>query len=311
MDARLSYLIAAHSQPVHLSRLLDRILTENSQAFVHIDAKSEGGSFSGIEREGVTLCAKRVRVYWGEFSQVEATLELIRNAVERQPDFDYAVFISGADYPLCPASYIEGFFATHAGAEFMNIVAMPSEIASKPLSRLTDYKVPSGMWWTYPTKAVRRALRAAHVVTPRDFRPVFGELRPFAGSSWWALSRAACEHVLDFVAREHRVMDFFRNTWFADEMFFQTIIGNSPFRGAVRRNVTFTEWQKNAAHPTGIDARHLTFFATPRLVVSDDAYGSGEVLFARKFSEADTVLLDHLDAIIERKRRGLEELHLS
>jgi hypothetical protein len=303
---KVAYLILAHSQPKHLQRLIGAVRTSNSRAFVHIDAKSELARFDEVRGPGVTFCAERVPVHWGEFSLVEATLALLRTAVWHEAEFDYFVLLSGADYPLCPAPYIEQFFARHAGNEFINLVAMPSEQASKPLSRLTDYRVPSGSPWTLPMRAARKTLKHLRVLPrARDFRCVLGQLAPYAGSQWWALSRSACQHVLAFVEREHAVVDFYRNTWFPDEMIFQTILGNSAFRERIVHNVTYTDWGQGGAHPGALHDGHLARFAAPLGVLADDVYGRGEVLFARKFYERDAPLLARVDAIIEQKRQVL------
>lgn len=300
----IAYLVIAHAQPRHLDRMLKSLVTRNSHAFVHIDAKSDIQAFNAIKRSGVTLCVPRVPVYWGEFSQVEATLALLRQALNSMHHYDYCVLLSGADYPLCPPEYIESFFERHRGTEFINLVEMPSERASKPLSRLTDYQVPSGHSWSLPLKALRRGMKLLHLLGPRNYRQALGTLRPYAGSQWWALSRSACEHVLDFVKRQPRVVEFYRHSWFSDEMFFQTIIGNSPFLTNVRRSVMYTDWSAGGAHPGAFTERHLQHFAM-QPVQALDVYGVGEALFARKFSERDAELLDQLDLLIGIKRRRL------
>jgi hypothetical protein len=305
-SVKIAYLILAHSQPQHLRRLIRAVCMPRARAFVHIDAKSDIGQFAEVCGSGATLCSERVAVYWGEFSLVEATLALLRTAMWHEWEFDYFVLLSGADYPLCPAAYIEHFFARHAGREFINLVAMPSERASKPLSRLTDYRVRSGNPWTLPTRVARRTLQHLRLLpNQRDFHRAFGELKPYAGSQWWALSREACQHVLNFVERERAVVDFFRNTWFPDEMLFQTILGNSIFRRRVARNVTYTDWGQGGAHPGVLHDGHLARFAAPLGVLADDVYGRGEVLFARKFNDSDAPLLARVDAIIEQKRQVL------
>jgi len=68
------------------------------------------------------------------------------------------------------------------------------------------------------------------------------ELIPYGGSTWWALSREACELVTAFVARERDFVRFFHHVICPDESFFQTIVGNSELRSQIRRNVTYVDW---------------------------------------------------------------------
>jgi hypothetical protein len=107
------------------------------------------------------------------------------------------------------------------------------------------------------------------------------------------------------VERKRALVDFFRNTWFPDEMFFQTILGHSAFRARVARNVTYTDWGQGGAHPGALHDGHLARFAAPLGVLAEDVYGRGEVLFARKFKDSDAPLLARVDAIIEQKRQVL------
>ena len=51
-----------------------------------------------------------------------------------------------------------------------------------------------------------------------------------------------------------------------------------------------------------IDARHVEWFEAQEKTCMDDVYGSGEALFARKFSDASLSLLDRIDAMIQRKQ---------
>jgi hypothetical protein len=48
---------------------------------------------------------------------------------------------------------------------------------------------------------------------------------------------------------------------------------------------------------------HITFFEQQQKVWVEDQSGSGEALFARKFSDERLDLLDRIDAMIDRKER--------
>src|SRR5512145_2439329 len=89
----IAYLVAAHAQPAHLSRLLERLVTVRSHAFVHLDAKSDVRQFASIKRPGVTLCVPRVPVYWAEFSQIEAALLMMRQALDSLHRYDYCALL--------------------------------------------------------------------------------------------------------------------------------------------------------------------------------------------------------------------------
>lgn len=293
---RFAYLILAHNNPILLSRLVERISTENSDVYIHVDAKSEIEHFSGLNGERLHFTAERVPVFWADFSLVTATLLLIKTALAASRHYDHLILLSGSDYPLRPALEIEDFLYRHRDAEFMNMVAMPSLAMSKPISRLTHYKRRPGMRGLIAAAIRKGLLLLGLVAKTRDYQPIFGVLQPFAGSQWWALTGKACEHILEFARRRPEVMRFFENTNCPDEMVFQTIIGNSPFAANVRRNLTYADWNGGSS-PRAIAAHHIEMFrANPSMVMKGADYGPGAALFCRKVT--DETVADQLDVLL-------------
>ncbi len=125
-------------------------------------------------------------------------------------------------------------------------------------------------------------------------------MTPYAGSQWWALSREAILHILDFVATKRRFVDFYKRSLIPDEMFFQTILGNSPFKERVARNITYADWSGSfSRNPRAITDKHIDQFADPDFHL-DDVEGKGPCFFARKFTVDDGPLLDRLDSVRDR-----------
>lgn len=297
---KIAYLILAHNNPQHLQRLVSALSSRSCAFFIHIDRKASLRSFSNVTGKNVFFAQERVPVYWGDFSQVEAILILLRTALADQRRFDYVVLLSGTDYPLQPVEYIEHFFAHNSGTEFINIVQMPCEAAGKPIARLTTYKQRPGD----PT--IRRALRNLLVktrVTPaeRDYTAYLGNLVPYGGSTWWALSREACAYIQHFVDNQPNVVHFFTHTVCPDESIFQTILGNSPYKASIQRNLTYTDWRGGGANPGYITEQHLETFAAAAPIMITNTYGTGELLFARKFSDDTEDIVLRLDQIIRER----------
>lgn len=289
----IAYLIATHDAPNQTRRLVETLASDTAGFFIHVDAKSRFESFSSIQGSAIHFISKRVRVFWGDFSQVQATLNLMEAALAWPRHCERLVLLSGSDFPLQSNDYIERFFAANADKEFINSVPIPSAAAKKPLSRITDYRVRRG------APALIRLLQKVllkYGLMPakRDHRPFFGSLAPFGGSSWWALSRAACEHILAFVAANPAFVHYFYNTFCPDESFFQTILNNSDFRARLAKNLTFADWSAGGAQPAYLSEKHLGLFKTGPFVTSDTVYGTGEMLFARKFRDSDAELVERL-----------------
>lgn len=296
----IAYLIKAHNNPKHLQRLITALSTGSSRFFIHIDKKSNVDDFLNINGNNILFTQRRVPVFYFDFSHVEATLILLQTALADGHHFDRFVYLSGVDYPLRSASYIEQFFENNPDKEFINLVAMPSEAAGKPISRLTTYKLRPGD--PTITRIIRKALLKVGLLSyERNYKTYLRDLTPYGGSEWWAFSREASDYILAFVKEEIQVINFFKNTLCPNESLFQTILGNSQFRSRIVRNLTYADWSAGGHHPANITEKYLAFFQSISSFPPDDVYGGGEMLFARKFSDESEGLVKRLDKQIEEK----------
>jgi hypothetical protein len=295
---RIAYLMLVHTHARLLKRAIRTLSTQDCDFFIHIDAKANIEEFSGVRGENVFFSEDRIPVSWGEFSLVESTLLLTRQALDRPESYDYFVLLSGSDYPLRSGRYIRKFLEDNRGLEFMNLVKMPAP--GFPLSKINKLRYPSD-------KPVRRfAMRALAKMdlAERDFRKSLMGLEPYAGSQWWALSRDAARHIMEYAKANPHVEEYFRNTFTSDEMFFHTILGNSAFQPRIRRNLVYADWSASLGeHPATLNDEHVKYFESREIVWIEDEWGSGEMLFARKFSEDNLDLLDRVDAMIRRKEK--------
>jgi hypothetical protein len=301
---RIAYLILAHNDPAHLQRLVQRLAAPGVAFYVHIDAKSDMEAFASL-RPAVRFWARRVDCAWGDISLVAATLELMRCAASAPGGFDRYVLLSGACYPLQTPDYIAAFFARHRDTEFIEAFALPNAAYNKPLDRITRVWIRKGK----PLARLRWPLqRVLHKILPlRDYGKVFAGNELVTGSQWWCLTGAAVRHVLDVTARQPAIYRFCKFVDCPDEFYFQVILWNSRFRASISHSLTYTHWQAGKTGPELLDAHYLSQFAGP--VIRDSASNNcpgdkREVLFARKFSEASSAVLDAIDELAARRQRG-------
>jgi hypothetical protein len=249
--------------------------------FIHVDRRTSATLFD-VMRRAVADVAEATFVprhasAWGTFGHVRASLEGIRAALAAPRGIDYALLLTGQDYPLRPNAAIAGFLRDSEGRSFME---------HEPLPR-------AGNWWKGERGGLDRLERwhlhfGGRPVSVSGRRHLPAGLRPFGGSAHWSLSRACLEHVQRFVADHPAVMRFFRFTRSPDELFFQTILLNSPLADTiVSDDLRYTKWQPPSPHPEVLDAADLDALRAAR----------DRALFARKF-DADTApeTLDLVDA---------------
>jgi hypothetical protein len=277
----IHYGVLAHNNPIHLAELI-RALSPHP-VYIHLDAKSDLRDFAGIER--VHFVANRLDVKWAGWSLVGATLALLSDILPFIDENDYVVLLSGDSYPLQPQDAIVDFFSSSNGAQFINTVRMPSTVVEKPLTRISRFYVE------YDPRDQRKHLFARLInkmSIPRSYEKAFGDLRPYCGSQWWALSGAAVKWVSKEIESRKRFVKFAKNTCVPDEYFFQTLLMASPYAGSIRKSVMYADFtDARGPRPSRIAERHIEMIgAAENHSVEHAGYGTGPVLFARKFSDA-------------------------
>jgi hypothetical protein len=282
-----------HENPQLLQRMI-RTLSfgdEECAFFIHLDRKIAFERFSSVSGQNVRFIEKRIPVYWGEFSQVEAILSLVRQAIESPNDYDYYVLITGSCYPLRTGRYIRKFFEANLGLEYMDILRVPGP--GKPISRFNTIRFPSNK------PVLRFAFRVLGKIglAQRDHRKYLGGLEPYSGDGAWALTREACQYVLDFMSVHPDLESYFRKTFAPDEAFFHTILGNSKFRARMRRNFVYVDWSCcSDGHPLLISHEHVALFEAQ------------DEVFRERIAEM--TFNDHSDAIKAGLRKEKRDLLL-
>src|ERR1019366_7869934 len=294
---KIAYLTLVHDNPGVLKRLIAALSCKDCGFFIHIDRKANIRQFSGINGDNIFLSEERVPVYHSGFTMVEATLLLLRGALSRPQDYDYFVLLGGTHYPLQSKEYIHSFFEKNRGSEFISMARMPNDAYGMPVSKLNRMYCEEDE----PVRRFVSRVLAKVGLAQRDHRKCLGGREAYGGSQWWALTREACQFIIEFLQSNEKLSRFFRNTCCPDEMFFHTILGNSPFRSHVRRNLTYLHWPVGQ-RPSVLNSAHVQQIASRERPWIDDEWGSGEALFARKFCDDNLQLLDQIDAIIRRKR---------
>lgn len=243
------FLIHAHKDLDQLNALAGQLADPDFIIYANVDLKS--AIEVGRIRAHVRLVRARIAIHWGDFSQVQATLNSLAQIMAEVPDFDKVVFVSAQDFPLLPNSQLKRELAAAAAHELLESTPVGPEgwacahryqyfhrPAGAPLARLA-------------CKLGARAMRLAGLK-----RKMVAGLRPYGGSSWWALSRPCIAHILAAVAADPALVRFFRSVSCPDELFFQTLVMNSGFAPrVVPNNFRFIQWPASGArNPKILDA---------------------------------------------------------
>jgi len=234
---RIAYVILAHQLPEQLVRLVCALDAPGARFLIHINpslgrCRAAGGA-SGW-RSARTWCSCAATSLLGGFGHVQAPLEGLDELYRSETDFDYVVLLTGQDYPIKPIAEIETTLARSDGRSFMAVDRLPGGWVDG-MDRIR-YR-----HW----RRIGRP-RGWHLRLPIARRFPLG-LEPWGGSSYWWLSRAAADHVRAFRAEHPSYTRFFRHVDVPDEIFFHTILMNSPLRDSVVSDeLRLVDWTREA-----------------------------------------------------------------
>lgn len=289
---KLGFLILAHDNPANTARLVKLLLASGSAVCLHYDLNAGDAPLKEIkDRLGALadqiILPKRVRVSWGEWSIVEATLHGLRALLESGHELDYIHLMSGADYPIRPVSEFRAFLERHNGVDFIESHPVAKRQWVKDgLSRerfqyrhFFNFKAhPKLFSWCWKVQAALKLRR----------KPPEG-LSIHMGSQWWTLTTATCRHVLER-GTSREIVRFFRRSWIPDEMFVQTLAAEMQ-RKHSNRHLTLYQFNDYGVPIIYYDS-HAAYLSTQPF------------FFARKLSPYAHELRDALDIIVGGERQA-------
>jgi hypothetical protein len=270
----IAYLILVHRFPEQFKRLFKAIYDPSNLYVVHVD-KNSGREIEADIRDFLktfpnTDMIAGKKALWGGYSLVDAELRGMERLLEMGSTWTHFINLSGQDFPLKTQAQIMAHLSANPDREFIKVMDQKRQ-RPDTMSRV-------GKWvFELKDRIVRTGLS----------RPFLYRAKPYIGNQWMIVSRAFC----DFVCHDRRTdrfKRFYRNTFIADEGFFQTVIMNTSTHGAIINNdMRMIDWI-----PDGdIKLR-------PRTYVTDDAKAliASPDFFARKFDQTiDGVILGILE----------------
>ncbi len=280
-----AYLILAHNQPEVLEILVGALDDARNDIFIHWDCKASGRPQVNTSRAGLYWVEDPIDVRWGDVSIVQAELRLMAQA-NKQGSYEYYHLLSGVDLPLKSQDYIHSFFDQHRGKEFVGYYhgADLNPSLERKVHRWHLFSDSfQGHGGVFTMKRILRAvfLRIQELLGWRRHQG-----RTFKkGTQWVSLTDGFVRYILE---REEAILKDYRAAFCSDEIFVQTELWYSPFKGNIfdvadeaRGCMRMIDWQDNRlADYTPEDL--------PRLKASS-------MLFARKFNNRD---LDFLRQVV-------------
>ncbi len=217
---KFAYLILAHGSFGLFKELLKVLDSPDNDIYVHIDQKVGDMDYSPflqiVKHSRLVFITNRVDVVWGNVSIVEATLNLLAEAIKGE--YDYYHLLSGVDFPIKSQSYIQSFFKAHAGKEF---VGFSKALTSRDMAYRTRYHLIKGRVNNLP-RIIRllnglflRLQLLLHISSVSAAQNVKG------GAEWFSITHALAK---DLVSQTAIILKRYKYSLIPDEMFLQTYL---------------------------------------------------------------------------------------
>ncbi|MBD8348940.1 beta-1,6-N-acetylglucosaminyltransferase [Dysgonomonas sp. HGC4] len=287
-------LITAYKNYDHLEDLVN-FFDDNFNIYIHIDKKSSISKENLnklFSKKRVQYVSQQYKINWGGINHLKAILELAKEAIDNK-DNKYFHLITGHDYPIKPLEGFSKFFDNNKGNDFMEYHTLPyspwPENGMDRLSRYNMYDLLDGRTGLNERlikgfSKLQKAIGFKRSFS-KDFPPLFG------GSTYWSLKRESVEHVFQYMNDHPKYLKRFNYSFCSEEIFFQTILLNSPMKETIiNNNMRFIIWEeRNGNFPANLDFSDY------------ENIKNSEALFARKFEyPVSEALLDKIKSDISK-----------
>ena len=284
---KFAYLIMAHDRFDVLKELLIDLDDERNDIFLHIDKKTKNVDFDSIKqivKKSRIYFIPRMKIFWGDFSQIKCIWSLLEYATKKG-FYDYYHFMVGVEYPLKDQNYIHDFFEKNNGHEFVGF----DKYDMNYLCRIKYYYLAGKYNRNNSTlgKVIKRVnekflwiqkkLPVSRIKKGMDYYK--------KGYANWSITDSFARYLVN----QKKHLSKYKFSLCADEIIIHTFLFNSPFYEMVfdkddeyKSVMRITTWEdpKNQYHMQDVE----------KLVNSD-------YLFARKFDTTDAL------QIIERIKK--------
>ncbi len=295
LPKRTAYILQIHKNPNQVNMFINQLISDGeSDVYIHIDKKHYYNMYDKIIKSpNVRILDECVNVNWGDISQVDATILLIRNVLNSGIEYDNICFRSGQD--LLVKNGFNDYLKQNQGQIFMTI-----ESINKSESGLTNIIWPKNtrrLYQRFHPLRIYRSLLLFLFNRGINLFPNLTELPKkwnlFRGSSWFCIPFDIAKYITEFLDKNKWFYNFYRDAMCPDESFFQTLIMNSPYRSKViNNNLTYLSWGK-----TFWDRNHPTVLTN----LDKEVIEESNQYFARKFDESVdmTIIKYFYDKIID------------
>jgi len=272
-------LIVAYKDLDYLGSIVDYFAGDDYLFFIHLNSLSKFNEQDLValrDRKNVQLVMQKYATRWGSLNHLKAILYLCSEAIKYE--VSYVHLISGQDFPIKTGREIQEVLKNNIDKEFIEYFPLPAKVWADEnggFDRIEYYHfydfISSSSWFgrliLKTTFIAQKFLGIKRKINPALTSKLYG------GGTWWTLSKNCLAFVLNEIESNKDFLDMLAYSKIPEEILFQTIIMNSPYREkVVNENLRYIEWEwKNGSRPAILDESDF------------DKLRASNAFFARKF----------------------------
>ena len=232
----IAYIILVHKDPKQIKRLIDSI-KDTGDFYLHVDKKSDVSPFEKElkEYENVYFTSKRYSVWWAGFSMIKGYMQGFLDAYNSDKKYDRFVMLTGQDYPLMTNKEILDTFERNKETEYVmayNIInsTVPTD-KNKILKKwYLDFFINSNFLSKCYRSFIYRTVTKYY--TGKEIRVPLNNIlvEPYFGQMLSAFTRKGAELILNTYLNDKKFNKVMKHVYAAVEIYWQTVIFNSPLR---------------------------------------------------------------------------------
>jgi hypothetical protein len=262
---KIAYFIMIHHMFSQFCWLFDAVYTEDDIFLIHVDKKADKDFYDQVKsyagsRTNVRFLPQRAITRFG-WSVVSVELEAIRILANCTAQWKYFINLSGQDYPIKSLACIKDRLRAEYPRNFIDVISFDE--AAK-----LDAEDP------HPNRILSFEVFGRIAKTPLQLPfPRSIDIR-YKGPAWFIFARDFCKWLLSEPITK-RLATLVKYTWNPDELFFQSLIMNSPYRNS-------------RTDQSGREMIWIAGSASPKILRIEDyeRLSMSPALFARKFDES-------------------------
>lgn len=271
-DEKHAVLISVYKDMEYLELLVKK-LSPDFDVYIHVDKSSreiKKEQIQYLEKQYHCVCLSNYVCCWAGFNVLLAYIDMLRIAVQKE--YKYYHIITGEDIPVKSAREIYNYFKDNDRIYISLHEAITDNLKDR-------YKY----WYPFVNKDPRarpwQQLNAVSLTLQKFFRVnrkrIGCEEKVYKGYVYGSLPHDAVRYVLDYVDKNPLFMRDLSMCYIMEELFFQTILGNSPYRNRIAKNcLRYSVWEyKYDSIPGYLDEEDIR------------AIDAGDYIFARKVNK--------------------------